>query len=590
MANPMLRGRVFWFRKGVPEDLRPILKKREEKFSLGTSDKHEAKVKFAKALAEIEERWARLRQGVVSLTHRESLSIAGQIYREIVAERQDEPHGEVSGYLFDGYTLGKSGIRMVPITKNKALVVRVLNAMEERRNTRNNERIDAFLLREGYRLHPDSLLKLRKHVDEAVFTAREKLHKMASDGDYSPDPAAAKFPEYISPLASNAKSEEEDTAPLLSVAIQSWINEKSRSVGKRKRAAWVKKTTEANELAARNLLELVGDRPMSSYKKKDARAFKDALLVFPRTEFVKKQFAGRSFSQIVAAAGEIIRKSREEGKDPPFVCIDEATINKNIGFIQALWNWSIAKYDDVPPNPFDGMKVKVQTDARDQRDAFTTIELQKILDAPLFLGCQSPRSWLTRGDHVPFDQGIYWVPLIGLFTGARSGEVIQLDVDDLVEERGILHFNITNEGKEQSLKSTNSIRKIPVHSMLIRLGIREFVEAQRKKGTRMFPDFPRSSHDGYYSTAYAPRFGRFLKSIGIKTERNSFHSFRHTFEDEALDSNIGLNVVNHLQGHSNVGMASRYGSGKVRLKTLHEEYEKVGFEELDFSRILAAKK
>lgn len=588
MANPLLRGRVFWFRKGVPDDLRPILNKREEKFSLHTTDAQEARVRFAEALAEIEKRWARLRQGVVSLTHRESLSIAGQIYREMVAERQDEPHGDISGYLFDGYALGKSGVRVVPISKNKALVDKVLNTMEERRNTRNNERIDAFLLREGYRLHPDSLLKLRKHVDEAIFSAREKLCKMASDGDYGPDPEAAKFPEYVSPLAQNAKSEE-DAVPLLSVALESWVKEKTRSVGKNKRAAWAKKTADANELAARNLLELVGDRPLSSYKKKDARAYKDALLVLPRTEFIKKQFEGKSFSQIVTAADEIIRKSREEGKDPPFVCIDESTINKNIGFIQALWNWSINKYDDIPSNPFNGMKVKGQTDAVDQRDPFTTLELQKILDAPLFLGCQSAKSWLTRGNHVPFDQGIYWVPLIGLFTGARSGEVIQLDVDDLVEERGILYFDITNEGKGQSLKNKNAIRKIPVHSMLVRLGIREFVEAQRKKGTRMFPDFPRSSHDGYYSTAYAPRFARFLESIGVKTERNSFHSFRHTFEDEALDSNIGLNVVNSLQGHSNVGMAARYGSGKVRLRTLHEEYEKVGFDELDFSRVLAAR-
>lgn len=587
MLKPWLRGQVYWFRKGVPDELRPILNKSEEKFSLRTRDPNEAKLRFLKASAEIEERWARLRQGAVSLTHKESVAIAGQIYREMIAERENDPEGQVGQYLYDGFALGKGGVKVVPITKNQALVDKTLTKMRERREQYNQKRIDDFLLREGYRLQPDSLLRLRKHVDEAIFHARNKLDKMATGLDYSPDPEAAKYPEYVSPIKRDAKGED-TTTPLLSAAIDAWVAEKSRQTGKRGRAAWTKGSAKANELAARRFLELVGDRPLSSYRKKDAKAYKDALLVLPRTDFIKKQFVGKSFSQIVAASRDAIRTSREHNTRLAFTCIDERNINKNIGFVQAFWNWSLRNYDDVPPSLFDGMKVRGQTDALDQKDPFTAGELQSILDAPLFTGCKSPEAWLTPGKHVPFDQGIYWVPLIGLFTGARSGEIIQLDVDDLTEERGILHFNITNERKGQSLKSKASARKIPVHSMLVRLGIKEFVETQRKKGSRMFPDFPRAS-DGYYSTAYAPRFGRFLERIGVKTEKNSFHSFRHTFEDEALDSNVGLNVVNSLQGHSNPGMAGRYGSGKVRLRTLHEEYSKLGFDELDFSRVLVAR-
>jgi hypothetical protein len=53
----------YWFRKRVPDDLRSLIGKREEHFSLGTHDPSEAKRLHALKLAEIEERWANLRVG-----------------------------------------------------------------------------------------------------------------------------------------------------------------------------------------------------------------------------------------------------------------------------------------------------------------------------------------------------------------------------------------------------------------------------------------------------------------------------------------------------------------------------------------------
>ena len=52
---------IYWLRKGVPDDLRAAVGKREEKFSLKTRDPVEAKRLHAQALIEIEQRWANLR-------------------------------------------------------------------------------------------------------------------------------------------------------------------------------------------------------------------------------------------------------------------------------------------------------------------------------------------------------------------------------------------------------------------------------------------------------------------------------------------------------------------------------------------------
>lgn len=82
---------IFWFRKKVPEALREMVGKREEKFTLGTRDPSEAKALFAIAAAAVESRWKNLRRGLISLSERQAAAIAGEIYREMVDAEKDNP-------------------------------------------------------------------------------------------------------------------------------------------------------------------------------------------------------------------------------------------------------------------------------------------------------------------------------------------------------------------------------------------------------------------------------------------------------------------------------------------------------------------
>ena len=77
---------VYWLRKRVPDDLRQVIGKSEEKRSLGTRNADEAKCRHAQALAELEERWANLRRGVQALTQQEIDRIAGQVYERCVVQ------------------------------------------------------------------------------------------------------------------------------------------------------------------------------------------------------------------------------------------------------------------------------------------------------------------------------------------------------------------------------------------------------------------------------------------------------------------------------------------------------------------------
>jgi hypothetical protein len=82
---------VFWLRKGVPEDLRKLIGKREEKRSLQTRDPAEAKRRHAEALAEIEARWANLRAGPKALTEREAHEMAMPIHDRWLQQHRDNP-------------------------------------------------------------------------------------------------------------------------------------------------------------------------------------------------------------------------------------------------------------------------------------------------------------------------------------------------------------------------------------------------------------------------------------------------------------------------------------------------------------------
>jgi hypothetical protein len=85
------RSGVYYLRKGVPEDLREPVGKREEKRSLETRDPAEAKRRHAEALADVEVRWANLRAGPKALTEREAHQLVMMVHDRWLRQHQDNP-------------------------------------------------------------------------------------------------------------------------------------------------------------------------------------------------------------------------------------------------------------------------------------------------------------------------------------------------------------------------------------------------------------------------------------------------------------------------------------------------------------------
>jgi hypothetical protein len=82
---------VYWLRRRVPDDLRALIGKREEKRSLGTRNPEEAKRRHAQLMTELDARWKNLRAGPRQLTEREAHEIAAGIYEQYLAKYSENP-------------------------------------------------------------------------------------------------------------------------------------------------------------------------------------------------------------------------------------------------------------------------------------------------------------------------------------------------------------------------------------------------------------------------------------------------------------------------------------------------------------------
>jgi hypothetical protein len=82
----------YWFRKRVPDDLRDLVGKREERFSSGTRDPSEAKRLHALKLAEVEERWANLRVGQRPLSPDDISRLASEIGDQFRRRLEADPY------------------------------------------------------------------------------------------------------------------------------------------------------------------------------------------------------------------------------------------------------------------------------------------------------------------------------------------------------------------------------------------------------------------------------------------------------------------------------------------------------------------
>ncbi|MBV6779403.1 site-specific integrase [Xanthomonas campestris pv. trichodesmae] len=144
-----------------------------------------------------------------------------------------------------------------------------------------------------------------------------------------------------------------------------------------------------------------------------------------------------------------------------------------------------------------------------------------------------------------------WASLLGLYTGARASEVGQLLIKDVFEEDGIPCLRVSDEGEHQKVKTEVSLRTVPLHPELLKLGFLEWVDDKREAGeNRLFPAAKATAVNGQ-GNWITKAFSRHLAEVGKGWEpaKRGFHSLRKTFIQELQGAGVVSELRAQIVGH-----------------------------------------
>ncbi|QEU10510.1 site-specific integrase [Paracoccus yeei] len=328
-------------------------------------------------------------------------------------------------------------------------------------------------------------------------------------------------------------------------------------------------------------VDLVGASfPIAKISKEEVRNWKHLLVKYPVKATETNAFAGMNIQQVIKANERI-------GKP----VIADRTVNRYLSSLSAFLSWAVNN-GYLNSNPIEGLMLKKE--AKAPTVPFKTEQLVTLFNSPWFTGCKSADEWrnVAKPGDVLIRDHRFWVPLIMLYSGARPGEIGQLAVNDVRQEHGHWIMHITTEGDEtgegKSVKTAGSMRVVPVHHELIRLGFIRYHEKRIKQGgAALFPDAVRNER-GQMMADVSREFGRYLTRIGLKQGRGlSLYSFRHGAADALRRAGYLDNQFGFILGHTEASMTGRYGiMPQGMLEQRLELVQAIAYPDLDLSHLI----
>lgn len=314
----------------------------------------------------------------------------------------------------------------------------------------------------------------------------------------------------------------QESAPpkdLLSVVIAQYAEEQ-RTGGN-----WSPKSDFEVVSCLETLKEFLGDIPVSRIDHARMREYKQALMRLPANRSKMPQYRGKTIP-------ELLRMDIE-------VPMSITSVNKYLRWAGALFRWA-TRNGFMRSNPAEALRIRQPLRDDEYRDPFTTQDLEK-----LFHG----KEYLSDSHIAPYT---FWVPIIGLFTGARLNEICQLYLDDIYEADGVWIFDFNQNTPDKSLKTKAAKRRVPLHPFLVDdLRLPWYAQSLRAQGhQRLFPELPRKREG--YGTYVSKWFAKYRKRCGVTSTgpKKDFHSFRSTVADLLKQQSVETEIIHEVLGHS----------------------------------------
>lgn len=337
---------------------------------------------------------------------------------------------------------------------------------------------------------------------------------------------------------------EVETDKVLSKLTSRFLDQQSKG------RLWDAQTVLQAAKSYRLFIELCGDQQLGRYERGSAQKFKDALQALPADYGKSAEFRGKSIAEI-----QLIDVERGGAAER----LSTRTVKRHFSALSGFWRWAVTEKLAVD-NPFTGFTFPSALRANEQRDMWTAEELAQLFATPVWTGCLTAGRRTTPGDLVIRDEK-FWLPLIAVYSGLRQEEAAQLHLEDIRKVEGHLVFDI-NGRPPRKLKNRTAVRKVPVHSELVRLGLLEYIKEQQSAGSeRLFPGLKPGGADQRLGHAFSKWFARYRQDVGLYRKGLDFHSFRHTATTLMQRAGIGIAVIDELTGHVTPGETARYSHG-----------------------------
>ncbi len=165
---------------------------------------------------------------------------------------------------------------------------------------------------------------------------------------------------------------------------------------------------------------------------------------------------------------------------------------------------------------------------------------------------------------------LFWAPLIARLMGPREEEILQLAPDDFGRDGGLDYMDIKRwEGNH--VKSEASERRVPVHPILIELGLLKLVELRRTQGqSRLFPHLKRGAVKGKFSEVFTKQFTRYRQDHDVYWPGLDFHAFRTTCNGDLMNPGKSDAVRCAIMGHEFKDEGARAYRQGLGLRALYE--------------------
>jgi integrase len=260
--------------------------------------------------------------------------------------------------------------------------------------------------------------------------------------------------------------------------------------------------------------------------------------------------------------------------DDPAKRLSAKTSGKYFGHGKSFFKW-MRKFGKTSVLLGEYVHPPTGNDEEPGRKPWSEDQLAEIFRSPLFAGHKSVRRLTSPGKRKS-QNGLYWLFLLAFYTGMRLGEICQVRIMDVCLNEDVSHIDLT---QGVSVKTKASARRIPLHPDLFHYGFDKFVLKRSKDPTkRLFFEVPLGAK-GRLTQKATKLVNRYLVGIGVKPKGRSdvsFHSFRHSFRDAAVSSDVQTEIIDQLMGHAHGFKKTKYGVG-AHLVALSKAVGKIDF-------------